>query len=51
VVDLANRRIERFASPVGRAWRTRETIATGTLSPEAFPDLVLDVERILPAPA
>lgn len=47
VVNLTSRQISVFRDPVDGDYRTEKTFQTGTISPLAFPDLAISVQRLL----
>lgn len=50
VVNLREACVERFRSPDAGRWERRDRIRAGTIAPEAFPDVSIDVARLLPSP-
>ena len=50
IVTRENRRIEAYTEPEGGAYaRVRHAGAGARIAPQAFPDVVLDVDRVVPA--
>ena len=50
IVTRENRRIEAYTEPEGGAYaRVRHAEAGARIAPQAFPDVVLDVDRVVPA--
>lgn len=47
VVNLQTMQLIVMREPVGELYRSQVTLTTGTLSPLAFPDVVVTVERLL----
>lgn len=48
LVDLAERVVEVCRRPEGSDYADRDRVDAGTLSPEAFPELAIPIEEILP---
>ena len=50
IANLRNRRVEAYTEPVDGAYANVRHLEVGdTVSPQAFPDIALPVERIIPA--
>lgn len=47
VINLKTRELLVFRHPVNGAYRSQQTFTTGTISPLSFPDVQIDVARIL----
>lgn len=51
IVDLTTNAVERHREPEGETYRLCERVTEGEVAPLAFPDLRIDLGRILPGPA
>lgn len=47
VIDLQNRRVMVFRAPEGTEYTQESELTTGSISPLAFPEIALEVERLL----
>ena len=47
VIDLVNNKLHLFTNPRNSQYQTKEELNTGTINPIAFPEIAIDVERLL----
>ncbi len=47
VIDLVNRKLIVHTQPINNSYSQIQTITTGSISPQAFPDLAIAIDRML----